>query len=104
MALSRRHDGRGRPAGQNMTDAVEPARDRTWCCGAWQNVAMGGNGGSTPSGHTPRPVRSMLIVALVLFLVLLVILRIGVAYSIVLTVTALLFVGAVAIIRRALSR
>ncbi|HXF01905.1 MAG TPA: hypothetical protein VN601_02855 [Arthrobacter sp.] len=48
--------------------------------------------------------KSALIVALALFLVLLVILRIGVAYSFVLTVTALLFVGVVAIVRKALGR
>lgn len=65
---------------------------------------MGGNGGSTLSGRTPRPVKSALIVALVLFLVLLVILRIGVAYSFVLTLTALVFVGVVAIFRKALGR
>lgn len=70
----------------------------------WQNVAMGGNSGSTLSGHTPRPVKSALIVALVLFLVLLVILRIGVAYSFVLTLTALVFVGVVAIFRKSLGR
>jgi hypothetical protein len=65
---------------------------------------MGGNGESTLSGRTPRPVKSALIIALALFLVLLVILRIGVAYSFVLTVTALLFGGVVAIFRKALGR
>jgi hypothetical protein len=67
-------------------------------------LSMGGNGGSTLSGRTPRPVKSALIIALTLFLVLLVILRIGVAYSLVLTLTALMFVGVVAIFRKALGR
>jgi hypothetical protein len=65
---------------------------------------MGGNEGSTLSGRTPRPVKSALLVALALFLVLLVILRIGLAYSFVLTVTALLFVGVVAMLRKAVGR
>ena len=63
---------------------------------------MGESGGPAPQSRTPRPVRAALIGAAVTFLLFLVILRVGVASSLVLTATALLFAGVVAIIRSAL--
>lgn len=67
-------------------------------------MPMGDSGQPAPQSRTPRPVRAALIGAAVTFLVFLVILRVGVAYSLVLTATAMLFAGVVAIIRGAMRR